>query len=203
MFAALASPAPIAPPRISPHAPARMSDEALVLGIVEEGHTEWFDVLYRRYSGKVYRKCLSFSRDSDIAADMAQDVLVKVYHQLEKFSAKSKFSTWLYAITYNFCVEYYRKSSRFQFLSLEDNMDPSDDFEDLEPLMSRCRHLHKALDLISPEDKALLLLKYQEDLSIKDLTERFRISDSAIKMRLSRARQRVKELIRESECRAA
>ena len=65
--------------------------------------------------------------------------------------------------------------------------------------MARSRHLQRALEEITSEDRDILVMKYQQDLSIKELTERFNISDSAVKMRLARARQRVKEIIVESE----
>lgn len=176
-----------------------MSDEDLIAGILEEGRTDLFGFIYQRYSSKVYRKCLSFAHDKDLAQDMAQDILVKVYHQLHKFSGKSRFSTWLYALTYNFCVEHYRKNSKFHIQGIDDNHDLSEELEDSEPLFTRSRYLKRALDQIAPEDKDILVMKYQDDLSIKELTERFQISDSAVKMRLARARQRVKDLIRESE----
>lgn len=86
---------------------------------------------------------------------------------------------------------------------LDENFDLKEEVEDAEPLMSRSRHLARAMEQIAEEDKAILMMKYQQDLSIKELTERFNISDSAVKMRLARARQRVKEIIRQSEKQAA
>ena len=86
---------------------------------------------------------------------------------------------------------------------LDENFDLKEEVEDAEPLMSRSRHLVRAMEQIAEEDKAILMMKYQQDLSIKELTERFNISDSAVKMRLARARQRVKEIIRQSEKQAA
>lgn len=180
-----------------------MTDEDIVQEIVLNGRTELFGIIYSRYSQKVYRKCVSFTKDVDAAKDLAQDVLVKVFSQLHKFSGRSRFSTWLYAITYNFCVESYRKSSKYHLQQLDENYDLEEEKEDLEPLMSRSKHLQRALHQIAEEDREILMMKYQQDLSIKDLTERFNISDSAVKMRLARARQRVKEIIRQSEKQAA
>lgn len=184
-------------------APSTLSDEDIIFEITTNGRTELFGIIYKRYSQKVFRKCISFTKDADAAKDMAQDVLVKVFSQLHKFSGRSRFSTWLYAITYNFCVESYRKSTRVHMQELDENFDLKEEVEDAEPLMSRSRHLARAMEQIAEEDKAILMMKYQQDLSIKELTERFNISDSAVKMRLARARQRVKEIIRQSEKQAA
>ncbi len=177
----------------------KMTDEEIIGEILENGRTDLFGILYLRYSGKVYRKCLSFSKDPDLAKDMAQDVMVKLFHQLQKYSGRSKFSTWLYAITYNYCVEQYRKSSRYHLQELNETCDLHDHDEDHEPLKSRSRHLARALRKIKEDDRDILVMKYQQDLSIKELTERFNISDSAVKMRLARARNRVKAIISESE----
>lgn len=179
------------------------TDEMLVREIVEQDRPELFGLLYDRYLQKVYRKAYSFVHDQDLAQDLAQDIMVKVYRQLHKFGGKSRFSTWLYAISYNFCVEYYRKHKKLHLQPLDTKYDLSEEVEDNEWMDGRCKQLKLALERISSEDKTILLMKYQQDLSIKELTERLNISDSAAKMRLARARQRVKELIQEKELQAA
>ena len=179
------------------------TDEELIAAITGEGKSELFGILYDRYADKVYRKCISFAHDREIAQDMVQDVLLKVFTQLSKFKGKSRFSTWLYAITYNYCVEHYRKNSRFNTVDIDEGPDMADmdDNED-ELLEMRAPKLKFALDQVSPEEKMLLLMKYQDDISIKEIMENLNISESAVKMRLSRARKRVKKIIIEQESRA-
>ncbi|WNJ21007.1 sigma-70 family RNA polymerase sigma factor [Pontibacter sp. G13] len=177
------------------------SDEALIHEITEGGRTHLFSILYDRYSDKVYRKCISFVRDRDVAQDMVQDILIKVFTQLSKFKGNSRFSTWLYSITYNYCVEYYRKNNKVSTVGIEEGPDISDegDADDLEILALRRDHLQRALDQVAPEDKMILMMKYQDDISIKELMNTLELSESAVKMRLARARKRVKQLIRQSE----
>lgn len=175
---------------------SRLSDEEIVRLVTHKGKNEWFSVLYERYSDKVYRKCLSFEKDKDAALDLAHDILIKVFLQLSKFQERSRFSTWLYSVAYNYCVEYTRKKNRLPLSIFDDGrIDVEDDYEDWEIAESQEKALSRALDKINPEDKALLLLKYQDDISIKEIMEVYKISESAVKMRLARARQRVKELI--------
>lgn len=180
---------------------SKTPDEAIIEAIIHEGKVELFDLLYDRYSDKVFRKCMSFAHDRDIASDMVQDILLKVFTQLPKFKGNSRFSTWLYAITYNYCVEYYRRSSRFTTVDIDERPDytEDDDQEEKDLLALRSEKLKYALDQINPEDKVILLLKYQDDASIKDLIEQLNITESAVKMRLSRARQRVRQIIEEVE----
>lgn len=181
--------------------PTKLSDEEIVSAITQKGETDLFGILYNRYSDKVYRKCLTFVRDKDVAQDMVQDVLLKVFTQLSKFKGNSRFSTWLYAVTYNFCVEYYRKNNRYTTVDIQEGPDysESDDSDEKELLAARAHQLNQALDQIPPEEKMILLSKYQDGASIKELMVQLDISESAVKMRLSRARKRIKHLIDEAE----
>jgi RNA polymerase sigma factor (sigma-70 family) len=180
-----------------------LTDEALITAITEDGKTELFSILYDRYADKVYRKCISFAHNKDVAQDMVQDVLLKVFTQLGKFKGKSRFSTWLYAITYNFCVEHYRKNSRYSTVDINEGPDLADiDLNDDELLEMRAPRLKYALDQVSPDEKKLLLMKYQEDTPIRDIMDSLSISESAVKMRLSRARKRVKTIILDQERKA-
>lgn len=178
----------------------QLSDEVLIEAITQKGETELFGILYDRYSNKVYRKCLSFVKDESAAQDMVQDVLLKVFTQLGKFQGKSRFSTWLYAITYNYCVEYYRKNNKYAMVDIDEGPDISvDDDDEKELLKMRAEQLKWALDQVAPEDKMILLLKYQDDTPIKEIMDTLDISESAVKMRLARARQRVKQVVQERE----
>lgn len=172
-----------------------LSDEELIKFIVEQGKTGMYGILYDRYADKVYRKCLSFEKDRDAAQDLAHDVLIKVFIQLAKFESRSRFSTWLYSITYNFCVEYIRKKNKIPTSPLDEEKDDFTDNEDYEFLEMQNDALDKALQKISPEDKMILLMKYQDDIPIKELMVLLDASESAVKMRLARARGRVREII--------
>ena len=181
--------------------PHTLSDEELVQLIVGQSKTELFGILYDRYADKVYRKCISFSKDEEVAKDMVQDVLLKVFSKLNRFKGNSRFSTWLYAITYNFCVEYYRKDSRFRTQDIDQGPEiaADEETEERELLSWRVDQLKFALDQVAPEDKVLLLLKYQDETPIKEIMDTLEVSESAVKMRLSRARQRVRQVILERE----
>ncbi|MCI4668320.1 MAG: sigma-70 family RNA polymerase sigma factor [Bacteroidia bacterium] len=178
-----------------------LSDEQLIELIKNEAQSELFGIIYKRYSDKVYRKCMSFVKDADIANDMVQDVLIKAYSQLGKFKGNSRFSTWLYAITYNYCVEHYRKNSRYVKVDITegaelpefDNADEDARFE------TRKDCLNHSLNQISHEDKEILKMKYQQNSSIKELMDYLSISESAVKMRLARARKRLKAIMQETE----
>ncbi len=176
----------------------KLSDIELVNQIVETKNTLQFSTLYDRYSRKVYNKCYGFARNEDEAKDLTQDVFVKLFTKLHTFKGKSKFSTWLYSFTYNFCVNYVNRDKARKMDDVSNSLDDHDyylsemvDIPDEDLLELKVKKLKVALENIDPEDKAILLLKYQDDVSVKDLQTVLKIGKSAVKMRLKRARIRV------------
>ena len=88
---------------------AKWSDNALVEEYLLTQNIGYFDELYKRYSNKIYYKCYSLLGDYVSAEDATQDIFLKLILNLSKFSQKSKFSTWIYSITYNYCVDEIRR----------------------------------------------------------------------------------------------
>ena len=175
----------------------KLSDEDLVEAIVNTNNTLLFEVLYDRYAGLVYNKCYGFARDEDEAKDLTQDVFLKLFIKLASFKGKSKFSTWLYAFTYNHCVNYVTRNTakKFEKQSVDytdiENLSDDYDEEDNSFLNMKVEKLKVALELISPEEKMILLLKYQDFLSIKEIESSLGIGESAVKMRIKRAKDKL------------
>lgn len=175
----------------------KQSDEDLVAKIVANNDTHFFSILYDRYSDKVYGKCLRFSKSPEEAQDMAHDIFVQLFVKLKSFKGKSKFSTWLYAFTYNFCLNYIQRKlnkSRDKFTELKEEYHGAvnePEVSDAEIFEMKVEKLSKSLELINPDDKALLLMKYQDDFSIQDIILALDIGESAVKMRLKRAKNKL------------
>lgn len=174
-----------------------LSDEDLVKAIVKKNDTLLFGILYDRFDKLVYNKCRGFSRSDDEAEDLTQDIFLKLFVKLNSFKGRSKFSTWLYAFTYNHCVNYVNRSTAKKIEkqsvdadNLKDDYYDSDDNDDSIRNL-KVEKLKEALEKISPEEKMILLLKYQDSLSIKDLSGVLDIGESAVKMRLKRAKEKL------------
>ena len=171
-----------------------LSDSELVQKIVKANDANLFAVLYDRHVAVVYNKCLGFATSKEEAQDLTHDVFIKLFVKLRTFKGTSKFSTWLYSFTYNFCVNYitrnnYKKNEK----NTENEMPDTEGIEISEASFFEMKtdKLKKALDLINPNDKMILLLKYQDDFSIKEIQEELAVKESAVKMRLKRAREKV------------
>ncbi len=172
----------------------KLSDEALVIEIIKTKDNVLFAELYDRYATVVYNKCLGFVASKVEAEDLTHDIFIKLYMKLHMFKGTSKFSTWFYSFTYNFCVNYvqrssYKKTEKVQGIEIKENA--LDEISDQDIFQLKAKKLKKALSEIDPKDKMILLLKYQDELSIKELQVVLEISESAVKMRLKRAKEKV------------
>jgi len=179
-----------------------ISDEDAVDQYILTQNQKYFDVLYSRYSSKIFGKCLSILKDEEKAEDATQEIFVKILLNLSKFGGKSKFSTWIYSITYNFCIDTIRKKKKDKSVLVDDmtnEHDTADDgVEDRFLLEMNVRRLKVILDKIPTTDKAILLMKYQDEMSIKEISEILGKSESAIKMKIKRAKQKFKRTHKEN-----
>lgn len=171
-----------------------VTDEQAVRLYLKTQKESFVELLYDRYSTKIFRKCISLVKDEALAQDLTQDIFIKIMLSLSKFKEKSKFSTWIYSITYNYCIDYIRKHKKRKFRPLEDDRDEireTNDIEDKELFEIKSERLSELLEIISTEEKSILLMKYQDDMSIKDIQQVLGLSESAVKMRIKRAKEKV------------
>lgn len=175
-----------------------IADEELVRLYIETQRNVYFEEIYDRYVDKVYRKCLSFVKNEAQAEDFTHDIFLRVVLKLGSFKEQAKFSTWLYSITYNYCMDQVRQTKRQAEVALDENFDLADDGYDLELIEMQTQSLKKALQKIDPDERAILLMKYQDDFSIKEIAETFKITESAVKMRLMRTKEKLKKIYTEN-----
>jgi RNA polymerase sigma-70 factor (ECF subfamily) len=170
-----------------------VSDEELIRMIIQEKKTALFEHLYHRYFHKVMDKCYSFIKDKQQAEDFANDILAKAYEKLPGFKGNSAFSSWLYSITYNYSIDYLRLKKKLHYPNWNKENEIPDIIDESETDLESFNYenLLSILEIIHPEEKALLLMKYQDNLSGKLIGQTLRITEDAVKMRLKRARTRV------------
>ncbi|MBW8243739.1 RNA polymerase sigma factor [Muricauda oceani] len=176
-----------------------LSDEELVKQIVADNDPMLFGLLYDRYVKMVYNKCYGFAKSADEAEDLTQDVFLQLFIKLRTFKGKSKFSTWLYSFTYNFCVNYVNRNKQLKIRDKSVQVEKTEhklteEVPDESLFEMKADKLKKCLEIISAEDRSILLLKYQDGASIKDLVNLMDIGESAVKMRLKRAKERLLEI---------
>ena len=175
-----------------------ISDAELISRYLNDRDQGCFTLLYRRYSSKVFAKCCTMLGEENTARDAVQDIFLKVALNLSKFNEKSSFSTWLYSVTYNFCIDIIRKRKKVKVIYAEDITrikDESDvDLPDSVLLDMKFSQLETILTDLPPGDKAILMMKYSDGMQIRDIAEALDKSESAIKMQILRAKLKAQSI---------
>ena len=108
---------------------------------------------------------------------------------------RSTFSTWLYSISYNYCLDQIRRSGRLATTNLEDGIEyqfaQADDSEARE---NSLQQLARAMDALAPQEAQILRMKYQDGLDVVQIARKMNLKESAVKMRLKRSRDKVRQL---------
>lgn len=174
------------------------TDNELVAAI-KAGKQQLLTELYKRYEKKVYYRCLGVVKDGSLAQDLAHDVFIKVFANLHKFKGTADFSFWINAITYNHCISHLRKAKRLRFDPIDLDTDQVDEGEEAltEKIVRdlQITQLDHLLKTLPKEEELLLLMRYQDKMQIREIATILNIGESAVKMRLSRSRARLAEML--------
>lgn len=175
----------------------QMTDEQLVLLFQYEQDGLAFGELYCRYFTKLYHYCHAILNNAEEAADIAQDTFAKAAEKIHHLKSPAQFSAWLFRIGRNACIDQAKEKQRHQAVSPEGAGQMAEEEFDVEEAMARdaiIEQISLLMGQLSPEARSILTAKYFDGRSIQELTELMGLSESAIKMRLSRARHRILKL---------
>jgi len=183
-----------------------MDENAIIEGMAR-GDQRAFRELVERYKRKVYYLALDMAGNAVDAEDISQEVFLKVYRSFSTFRRGAKLGSWLYRVTYNAAIDHLRskgavpepvddqvlesRSAGGAGLAQGRMPDPAAAAEasDLQ------RRIARALEKVSPQEKAVFLLRHNEDLMLKDIAETLGLSIGSVKSYLFRAvRKLQKEL---------
>ncbi len=184
--------------------------DALV-ALAKKGDMQAFETLLIKHEKMVYHIAFRMFGTLEDAKDISQDVFLKVYRNLQYFDEKSAFSTWVYRIAVNTCIDEMRKRKGKQTYSLEAELEDSegvyqkqfaDDGQTPEQSMMRKeaqREILQALERLSPEHKMAIILRDIRGFSYEEIAEITDTGLGTVKSRISRARQQLKEEILKNE----
>ena len=172
-----------------------LTDEEAIRYYLPKQPDQCFETLYNRYVNKVYRRCLSMTKDADQAQDFTHDIFLKAFDKLEAFQEKSRFSTWLYSIAFNYCADQLRIAKRLPTVELGQELEKSqDDSIDAQIHEETLQRVQLAMERLSSQERTFLRLKYEDGMSIDEIGELYGLQSSAVKMRLKRSREKVQTL---------
>lgn len=176
--------------------------DAEIVSKILKGKTELFKNIVDQYSPMLFHIVRSFEKNEDEVKGLVQEIFVKIYTKLDQFNGNSKFSSWMYAIGMNHCRDYAKniRRSNKRFSEMDEDFAEREESENDQPdeemvKAEQIQSLYYAVKKLSPEKSAPLLMKYRDGMSYKAISEEMDISESALKVRVHRARSELKQLL--------
>lgn len=182
-------------------------DEKKCIKKAAKGDASAFEELLLRYHGQIYNLCLRMTGNPDDAADLTQEAFLKVWKNLESFQFDSAFSTWLYRLASNCCLDFLRSQKRRPTVSLTVENEEDEqvmDIPDAQPTpeeqavkQEEKEQLHLAMQMLDEEQRQILTLRVVNDLSYTEIADILRVKEGTVKSRLSRARENLRKKLLE------
>ena len=167
--------------------PDRPTDDAALLAAASAGDLDSFEALVREHTRTVYAHALRFFGDPGAAEDTVQEVWIKVYRSLGSFDGRARFSTWLYRVTRNTCLDSVRAGARRPI-----PVDPVDAIAapgDLADEVALTTSVEQAMRALPPEDRDAFSAVALFDLSYAEAADALKVPIGTVKSRVFRARR--------------
>lgn len=182
-------------------------EEAQLIGLAQNGDRDAFAQLLQRYEKPVYHQALRMVGSAEDAADMTQEAFLKAWQGLPAFQGGSSFSTWIYRITGNVCIDFLRREKKRRGDASLDDEDCGPAFQLADPAPSPQRALEQdelrravnaALSRLSDDHRQVLVLREINGLSYEEIGRILSLSPGTVKSRLARARLSLANFLRKN-----
>jgi len=170
-----------------------------IISRVLKGEKQAYAELVNKYQNYVFTLTLRFIKSREDAEEVSQDIFIKAYRSLADFRGASKFSTWLYTIVNTTCITFLRKK-KLDVQSLDnekvfetaENQDSGLNANQVEQ-KSKLNMVNSAIKMLSHDDSEILTLFYKAEQSLEEIGRILGLEPNTVKVRLHRARTRLKE----------
>ena len=184
-----------------------MQDELLIRR-AQSGDEGAFEQLLLAHQKSVYNLCLRMVKNPDDALDLSQEALIRAWRALDQYQFDAAFSTWLFRLTSNVCIDFLRKQKRQQHMSLTvtDDDEPGEEFTVPDPAPGpeeqavhneRRQAVARAMAALPEDYRAVMQLRAVEALSYEQIAEILDIKVGTVKSRLARARTQLRKILKD------
>jgi RNA polymerase sigma-70 factor (ECF subfamily) len=170
-------------------------DTALVRAC-QHGDIEAFEQIFRVYRNPVFRLAYRFTGNRDDAEDLTQEIFLKVFENIGSFRYESSFATWLYRIAVNTCMNFQRDKKPAESLGVTDDLGSSVSPEAICERGELQRKIEAEIASLPSPLKIAFLLVVVEGMTYREASEILGLSVDALRMRVSRARQILREKLK-------
>ncbi|WP_236904913.1 RNA polymerase sigma factor [Clostridium formicaceticum] len=181
--------------------------EDVLIEKAKKGDVESFELLIGAYQKKAFNIAYRILGNLEDANDMTQEALVKVYRSIHNFKGNSSFSTWLYSIVNNVCIDFIRKNKKTKLLYIDGQQEEGAYTKELPDEMNtpEClfeknevkKMIHDAINQLNYEQRKIIVLRDIQGFSYQEIAEILDISVGTVKSRINRGRNHLKLLIGE------
>tara|TARA_R110001583_G_scaffold25474_1_gene92125 strand:+ start:28 stop:609 length:582 start_codon:yes stop_codon:yes gene_type:complete len=179
-----------------------ITNDLYYINLIIEGNTNAFSILVDRYKDLVFSLALKMVKNREEAEEVSQDTFIKVFKSLRQFKGDSKFSTWIYKVTYNTCLDRLKMNKKFY------NDVPIDEFTEHQvktidnaleamELEERKQAIQDCMKLLPAEDAFLLTLFYFEEQSLEEIAKVVGLTTNNVKVKLFRSRKKLTTILKE------
>ncbi len=173
---------------------------------IKAGDEAAFKELVEKHKLSVLNLCLRFTGNKPDAEDLSQDVFIRIYQAAPRYEAKAAFTTWMYRIAVNLCLNYQRRKKLLTFFSIDSNNNtdenhqkkipdiisserPDTNFEQKE----RAQFIQQAIQSLPENQRTVVILYRYQNLSYQEIADSLETSISAVESRLFRAKINLKK----------
>jgi len=179
------------------------TNDQVYIDNILNGDANAFTVLVDRYKDLVFTLALRMMKHREEAEEVAQDTFIKVYKSLNKFKGDSKFSTWIYRVAYNTCLDRIKKNKRQQYTVeineyTEHQVKTMDNALDQMEAKEREQSIQDCLALLPSEDSFLLTLYYFEEQSLEEIGKVVGLKPNNVKVKLFRGRKKLATILKKT-----
>ena len=183
------------------------TNENILIKRAVKGDNTAFETLMEKYMGVIYNIALRMSASRDDADDMTQEIMLKIFRSIASFKGNSKFSTWIYRVAVNTCLDELKKKKNKTVLSLDKEFEDDDgtsqiELKDDRPLPEAVAEQRELKDMVaaaithlSDEHRAVIVLRDIRGMSYSEIAEIMKCGDGTVKSRISRARAQLKTIL--------
>lgn len=154
-----------------------------------------FEKLYKSHKDKIFRLCLGFVKDQELANDLFQEILIKIWRHLESFRSESEISTWIYRIAYNTAITFSAKEkNKPKQIDLPKGMDLAEPENPSQEQEVQLQKLYEAISSLAESDRVIATLLL-ENTAYKTIAEVTGISENYVAVKVNRIKTSLTQLL--------
>lgn len=176
-----------------------MDEEQQWIQKVLKGNKQAYEHIINKYKNPLYGTILRMTKHPEDAQDLVQEAFIKVYHQLEKYDGKGSFSSWLYRVAINHCLDEFRKKKyKVKHTEMKEDTVVNDKSPEVIFLKKeKHRQLERLITTLPEDERLIILMRYRNELSYQEMSDILGIPVSHIRNKLHRAKNKMRATVKQ------